>query len=49
MLSTLKNIATTMLAVLQTRLELIGNELQVQKLVQFFDTLRHVRSGLRLI
>jgi uncharacterized membrane protein YqjE len=33
MLSTLKNIATTMLAVLQTRLEVIGNELQVQKLV----------------
>ncbi len=33
MLSTLKNIATTLLAVLQTRLELIGNELQVQKLV----------------
>ena len=32
MLSTLKNIAATLLAVMQTRLELIGNELQVQKL-----------------
>ena len=33
MLSTLKNIAATLLVILQTRLELIGNELQVQKLV----------------
>ncbi len=33
MLSTLKNIATTLLVILQTRLELLGNELQVQKLV----------------
>ena len=33
MLSQLKNISTTLLAVLQTRLELVGNELQVQKLV----------------
>ena len=35
MLSTVKNIATTLLGVLQTRLELVGNELQVQKLVLF--------------
>jgi uncharacterized membrane protein YqjE len=33
MLSQLKNISVTLLAVLQTRLELVGNELQVQKLV----------------
>lgn len=33
MLNTLRNIVGTLLAVLQTRLELIGNELQVQKLV----------------
>ena len=33
MLGTVKNIATTLIAVLQTRLELVGNELQVQKLL----------------
>lgn len=33
MLSTLKNIATTVVAILQTRIELLGNELQVQKLL----------------
>ncbi len=33
MLATLKNIAITLAVMLQTRLELIGNELQVQKLL----------------
>lgn len=33
MLSTLKNIVITLLAIVQTRLELIGNELKVQRLV----------------
>jgi uncharacterized membrane protein YqjE len=33
MLATLKNIAVTLAVMFQTRLELIGNELQVQKLL----------------
>ena len=45
MLATLKNIAITLAAMLQTRLELIGNELKVQKLL----IARQLGLGLALV
>lgn len=45
MLASLKNIAVTLAVMLQTRLELIGNELQVQKLL----VARQLGLGLALV
>ena len=45
MLATLKNIAVTLAVMLQTRLELVGNELQVQKLL----VARQLGLGLALV
>ena len=45
MLATLKNIAVTLAVMLQTRLELIGNELQAQKLL----VARQLGVGLALV